>query len=132
MTGAGTTMQGAAAGALRSIEGLGVYEGPPVQAAVPYAVVEVGPELDWSHKSGMGREVRLAVTVHERGEGGGSLRTLLDQAEEALSQVEDLTGTWKLVSFHFLRSRTLAPKPGTPNGLWLGALEYRARLLRSV
>lgn len=132
MSGAGTALQSAAAGALRAIESIGVYEGPPVQAASPYAVVEAGPETDWSHKSGIGRELRLAVTIHNRGEAGGRLRALLDEAESALSGIgSDATG-WRIVNFHFLRSRTLPPNPGSPNGLWIATLEYRARLLRNA
>jgi hypothetical protein len=34
----------------------------------PYAIVETGPEIDWSHKSGAGRELRLAVTLRDKGE----------------------------------------------------------------
>ena len=41
-----------------------VYPGPPLQAAFPHAVVECGAETDWGHKSGRGRELRLAVQAH--------------------------------------------------------------------
>ncbi len=69
MKGAGTALQEAAVAALREVEGLnGIYDAPPLQAGAPFAIVEVGLESDWSHKSGAGREVRLAVTVRDKGE----------------------------------------------------------------
>ena len=129
MSGAGTALQSAAAAALRAIEGLGVYEGPPVQAAAPYAVVEAGPEIDWSHKSGIGRELRLAVTFHERGERPARLHALMEEGEAALAGLSPALGGWQLVTFRFLRSRVAPPTAGTPSGLWTGLIEYRARML---
>lgn len=129
MSGAGTALQSAAAAALRAIEDLGVYEGPPVQAAVPYAVVEAGPEMDWSHKSGTGRELRLAVTIHDRGERPARLHALMEQAEAALAGLGTVPGGWQLVTFRFLRSRVAPPTAGAPSGQWTGLIEYRARML---
>jgi hypothetical protein len=129
MTRAGTTLQAAAAGALRAIPGLGVYEGPPVQASAPYAVVEAGPEIDWSHKDGTGRELRLAVTIHDRGERPSRLQAMMEEGEAALAGLAPTAAGWQLVTFRLLRSRVAPPQARAPNGLWTGLIEYRARML---
>lgn len=136
MSGAGEALQAAALAALRTIEGLGAYEGPPVQAAFPHAIADMGPESDWSHKTGAGREVRLAVTIRDKGEKPVRLRRLAAEAEEALAGLgADITG-WNVASFVFLRSRMVAE--GGARGAssqapgWASVIEYRARMLREA
>jgi NaMN:DMB phosphoribosyltransferase len=130
MTGsASEALAARAVAALGAVEGLAVYDGPPVQAAAAYAVVETGPESDWGHKSGAGRELRLAATVWDKGERPGRLRALAAAAEAALGGLEGEGGGWSIVTMHFLRSRTVAPRKGSPDGLWAVGLEFRARML---
>jgi hypothetical protein len=63
---AGGALQEAVAGALAGQADLtGVYDGPPARAAFPYVVLDGGTEMDWSPKSGGGREVLLAVTLRD-------------------------------------------------------------------
>lgn len=136
MSGAGEALQAAALAALRSIKGLGAYEGPPVQAAFPYAIADVGPESDWSHKSAAGREVRLAVTIRDKGEKPARLRRLAAEAEEVLAGLSADLGEWRVASFVFLRSRMVAD--GSARGAssqppgWASVIEYRARMLREA
>ena len=87
MSGAGTALAAAAAEALRAVDGLHVFEAPPLQAGAPYALVQAGPETDWGHKSGAGREVRLTVTLAVRGERGEALSGLAESAEAAAAGV---------------------------------------------
>ena len=129
MSGAGEAMAAAAAAALRGIEGLSVFEAPPLQAVEPWALAEAGPETDWGHKSGAGRELRLAVRLHDRGESGARLARLMEEAEAAVAAVGAVPG-WQLVSLALLRSMKLPPKKGAPEGAWAGLIEFRARLLR--
>ena len=132
MSGAGAALEAAAIGTLRNALGVGVYRGPPVQAAAPYAVVEAGAESDWSHKSGTGRELRLAVTIHDRGEAPARLRSLAAAAEEAVESIaRDLDG-WQLVAVRFVRGMTVPPRPGAPDGRWTSLIEFRARMLRAA
>ena len=129
--GAGEMVAARAAAALRTISGLGVYDAPPVQAVAPYLVVEAGPESDWGFKGGKGRELRLALTLWDRGERPMRLRSLTRAAQikvEAIEGVGDGEG-WQLVSLHFLREWAVPPRPPTPNGLHASMVEYRARLL---
>lgn len=122
---AGTELQAAAVAALQGVTEIGgVYDGPPVQAVVPYAIVEAGPETDWGHKSGAGREVRLAVTIRDEGERPQRLRRLMGEAEDALAGLATVPG-WQLVAMRFLSSRTAKDRQGG----WIGLVEFRARLL---
>lgn len=123
---AGDALQSAAVAALRGIGGLGVCEGPPVQAAFPHALVEVSPESDWSHKSGEGREVRLAAILRDKGESPARLKALMEAAETAIGGIDAGPG-WQLVTLRFVRSRSSRDQ----KGIWTGVIEYRARVLRS-
>lgn len=114
--------------ALAEVNGLnGAYDGPPLQAALPYATVEAGPESDWSHKSGAGREVRLGVTVCDGGERPTRLRALARAAETAIEGVSGALDGWQLVTLVFLRSRVLRE----PGAGWAAAIDYRARMLKA-
>lgn len=130
--GAGEALQAAALAALKGIEGLGVHDGPPVQAAFPYALADAGFEADWSHKSGSGRELRLAVTIRDKGERPVRLRRLMGEAEAAIAAVARSLEGWRLISLQFLRSR-LVPDGraigGAPAADWAGLVEFRARML---
>jgi hypothetical protein len=137
MAGAGEALAAAAAAALTGVEELGgVYAGPPVQAAYPYAVVEAGPESDWSHKSGTGRELRLAAILRDKGESPARLRRIAARAEAALAALEGDVGGWHVVNLRFLRFATTPPRTsasgesrtGEP---WLGLVEFRARMLKA-
>ena len=128
MSGAGQALAEAALAALREIADLnGVYDGAPLTAAFPYAVVETGPEGDWSHKSGEGRELRLSLLLRDKGERPARLRGLVSAVEAAAGAIgPDLAG-WRLVNLLFLRGSMLR---GT-GAAWTAAIEYRARLLKA-
>lgn len=134
---AGDALQSAAMAALRAIEGLGVYDGEPVQAAYPYALAEAGPEADWSFKGGTGRDVRFAVTLWDKGERPARLRALAAAAEEAMAGIEGEIGGWRLVTLPFLRSRLVRTGPpagrggGSGSHGWAATIEYRALMLRT-
>lgn len=128
MSGAGQALADAVIAALRPIEGLNhVYDGSPLTAAFPHAVVEAGPESDWSHKSGEGRELRLSILVRDKGERPMRLRGLVAEIEARMGQIgADLTG-WRLVNLVFVREAMLRET----GAAWGAAIDYRARLLRT-
>lgn len=128
MSGAGETLQAAALTALRAVPELGVYDALPVQSVAPNAIVEAGPERDWSHKSGTGRELRLAVTLQDMGERPLRLRRLIGEVEAAVAGLPPQLAGWQLVTLQLLRSGIVGGgrKSGDP---WIAALEYRARML---
>jgi len=63
---AGGALQTAIAAALvGNAELTGVFDGPPARAAYPYAALDATTESDWSHKSGIGREVIEVLNVND-------------------------------------------------------------------
>ncbi len=127
MSGAGAALREAAIEVIESLELGGVYPGPPLQAAFPHATVECGPETDWGHKEGRGRELRLAVTLRDRGERPDRAQAFAEVAEAALEAGLDVEG-WRLVTLVMLRRRTVAEGRGGSMG-WAVAIDYRARML---
>jgi hypothetical protein len=126
MSGAGEALRAAAAAALESVGGIGrVYDSPPLQSALPHALVSIDLATDWSHKSGAGREVRLAAALSDKGERPERLRVLVGEAEAALAALGGSLPGWRLVSMQFLRSRTVR----SAGGQWTAVIEFRARLL---
>jgi hypothetical protein len=124
--GAGEALQAAAVAALGTVPGIGaVYDGVSRRAAFPHAVVDCGVETDWGHKSGEGREVRFAVMLRDGGERPTRLRELSGAAGDALSGLGRELAGWRIVTMHFLRSRTVPDGAG-----WTAVIEYRARMLR--
>ena len=128
MSGAGQALAEAALALLRTVDGLnGAYDGAPLTAAVPYATVESGPESDWSHKSGEGRELRLSILVRDKGESPARLRALMAAVETKASMIGPELAGWRLVNLVFLRSVMLRGR----DAAWTAAIEYRARLLKA-
>ena len=108
---------------LATVAGLtGVYDGPPARATFPYVVLDAGSESDWSHKTGAGRELLVAVTLWD--EQPVRLNALADVVEAAVSGAGSPVG-WSLVSLRFLRRRIIRDVAGP----WAAAIDFRARLL---
>ena len=120
---AGGALQAALAAALAGEARLtGIYDGPPARAGLPYAVIDAGSESDWSHKSGGGREVLVALTLWD--EQPARLAELADAVEAASAGVGAVAG-WQLVSMRMIRRRTVRDVAGP----WATAIDFRARLL---
>lgn len=118
-------LEAAVRAALAGVAGLsGVHGAGPVQAALPHAMVEAGVAADWGHKSGAGREVRLAVTIRDGGEAAERLHGLAEAAEAAIAGIGGEMSGWRVVSLVLLRSRTVRERGG-----WAAVSEYRARML---
>jgi len=130
--GAAAALIGAAMAALQAVPGLsGVFDGPPIQAGDAHAVVEIGPETDWGHKSGAGAELRFAVLIRCGGEGPGRARALSQAARAAIAGIGPALGQWRLVSLNMLRARQVPGKRKEAGPEWTGVIDYRARLLRA-
>src|SRR3546814_4892242 len=69
----------------------GVFDGPPPGVCFPYVTVGESPCVDWSHKSGRGREVRLVLTVWDDGARAARLHGLMREVEAAVERSEEHT-----------------------------------------
>ena len=131
MTAAVLAVQAAAISALGAHPALadltGIYDGPPPRALFPY--VSVGDSLvsDWSTKSAVGREIRLALAVWDDGEEPSRLHGLMGHVEDAIAAMpRDLPG-WCVASNVFSRSLVVR----NPAGPWAGLVEFRVRVLEA-
>ncbi len=105
----------------------GIYDGPPPRAAFPYISIADGVVSDWSTKTELGREIRLALNIWDDGEAATRLHLLISHTDDAIAALpRDLPG-WRVASCVFLRS-LIARDPAGP---WAGLVEYRVRLLAS-
>jgi hypothetical protein len=103
----------------------GVYDGPEPRAVFPYIAVTDSLVADWSTKTAIGRELRMAVTVWDDGEEATRLHDLMGHVEDAVAALpRDLPG-WRVASIVFLRSLISRDAAGP----WAGLVEYRLRLL---
>ena len=120
---AGGALQTAIAAVLANVQDLtGVFDGPPARAAYPYAAIDATTESDWSHKSGEGREVLVAITLWD--DQPVRLHQLADQVElnvQALGTVD----SWQLVTMRLVRRRVVRDVAGP----WGAAVDFRARML---
>ena len=120
---AGGALQGAIALALNQLGGLtGVFDGPPARAAFPYAAIDATTETDWSHKSGEGREVMVAITLWD--DQPVRLHGLADAIEAAVQNVGAVAG-WQVVTMRLVRRRVVRDVAGP----WAAAVDFRARML---
>lgn len=131
MSGALTQVQVALVAALNAHlplmdEITGIYDGPPPRAAFPYVALATGAALDWSHKTGTGRELSLALAVHDDGDSASRLHRIMALVEVALESGLPNTANWQVVTFTFTRTR-IVRSAAAP---WSGLIEYRAHVLR--
>ena len=120
---AGGALQTAIATALTGVSGLtGVFDGPPARVAYPYVALDATTETDWSHKSGTGREVMVAITVWD--DQPVRLHDLADSVEAALDSLASIAG-WQLVNMQLVRRRIVRDVAGP----WAAAVDFRARML---
>ena len=120
---AGGALQSSIAAALGGVDGLtGVFDGPPARAAYPYAALDATTERDWSHKSGSGREVMIAITLWD--DQPVRLHGLADAVEAAMDALGSIAG-WQLVTMQMIRRRVVRDVAGP----WAAAIDFRARML---
>jgi hypothetical protein len=99
------SVQQAVVAALGGVAGLsGVFDGPPPDAAAPYAVI--GPDLvtDRGHSGGRAHEVRFLVTIWDDRAGGARLRGLVGRAVAALTAMTGNRDGQRIVLSRLLRA----------------------------
>lgn len=130
MSGAVMAVQKAAVAAMRAHAPLasvvsGIFDGPPAGACFPYVAMAESPCVDWSHKSGRGRDIRLAITVWDDGKRAARLHGLMREVESAIEGMGAALDGWQVVSLTFSRSRVVRDTDAP----WAGLVEYRIRVL---
>ncbi len=105
----------------------GIFDGSPARAKFPYIVLATGASLDWSHKTGEGRALSLALRVHDDGASAARLHRTMALVEDALKDGLSDPPDWQIVTFDFRRTRILRSAISP----WNGLLEYRARCLKT-
>ncbi|MGV3769587.1 MAG: tail completion protein gp17 [Sphingobium phenoxybenzoativorans] len=104
----------------------GVYDGAPVKASPPYAVVGECLGSDWGTKDADGRELRMTLSLFDAQETPARLAAamrLADGVVRGMSGVVD--GAWRIGTVALLRSRTVK---GRDRG-WSCVMDYRVRVL---
>lgn len=103
----------------------GMPEGAPVRLSAPYAVVGESLASDWGTKDGDGREVRIGLTLADRGDTSERLAQMLERADAVVRGMAGPVAGWS-VNIAFLRSRVIRARDQE----WRAMLDYRVRMLR--
>ncbi|WP_199503811.1 tail completion protein gp17 [Qipengyuania sp. YIM B01966] len=100
-------------------------EEAPLAASPPWLGIVASAAVEWGAKEAPGREIRVALELHTRGddpEGDGALVRAIDTRIEDFPRRHD---GWQVASIAFLRSRA----ERRPRNLRAMLMEYRFRCL---
>jgi len=104
-----------------------VAEEAPLSASPPWLGIAASASTDWSTKTREGREIRIALELHTRGDdvaGDGALVRAIGKRVDALPRAQD---GFEVVNARFLRARAERRAKNLRSVL----LEYRFRVLES-
>jgi len=104
----------------------GLYDGPPARAAFPYIAMQASASANWSHKSGTGRELRLALAIYDDVDQVQRLHRLMGQVEALLETPLGDGEYWAVIVQQFLRSRILRDADAP----WTALIELRVNVLQ--
>jgi len=102
-----------------------IAEEAPSRTSLPWLAIAASASTDWSCKSNPGREVRIALELHCRGDQPGAAAELVSAIEACIEALPTDQGAFRVVTIQFLRAR--AEQRGESSRAIL--LEYRFRLL---
>lgn len=102
-----------------------IVEEAPSRTALPWLAIAASAGADWSVKDRAGRELRLAIELHCRGDRPESAASLAAAIEARVAAMPREQAGFELVSVQFLRSRAEQRAANTRAIL----IEYRFRLL---
>lgn len=105
-----------------------VVEEAPGRVALPWLAIAASASADWSTKDQAGREVRVALELHCRGDRPDSAATLVSAIESRVASLPPAQTGFRVVTTQFLRAR--AEQRGANTRAIL--IEYRFRLLAEV
>ena len=102
-----------------------VAEEAPARATLPWLGIAASASTDWSVKGAAGREVRIALELHLRGDDPATGAPLVQAVGDRIAALPHGQDGFDVASVVFLRSR-VEQRPGN---LRAALLEYRFRLL---
>lgn len=102
-----------------------VTEEAPLRASPPWLGIVASASTDFGHKTGAGREVRVALELQHLGDDPAAAADLVRALEARIEALPAAQEGFSVVSLVFLRAR--AEQRGESRRAVL--LEYRARLL---
>ena len=102
-----------------------VAEEAPSRTALPWLAIAASASADWSAKDRAGREVRVALELHCRGDRPDTAAALTGAIEARIASLPDQQSGFRVVTCQFLRARAEQRAANTRAIL----VEYRFRLL---
>lgn len=102
-----------------------VSEEAPAKAALPWLAIAASASADWSAKDRSGREIRIALELHCRGDRPDTAATLVRAQESRMADLPRTQDGFEIVSALFLRART-EQRAGNVRSI---LTEYRFRVL---
>lgn len=102
-----------------------MVEEAPSRASLPWLAIAASASADWSTKDRLGREVRVALELHCRGDQPGSAAALTGAIEARIAAMPADQDGFTIVTAQFLRAR--AEQRGESRRAVL--IEYRFRVL---
>ncbi len=102
-----------------------VTEEAPARAAPPWLAIAASASADWSTKDRAGREVRVALELHARGNDPGSAAAVARAVEARIEALPRAQAGFAIATIVFLRARA-EQRPGNRRAV---LLEYRFRML---
>jgi len=102
-----------------------VTEEAPPKTALPWLAIATSASADWGAKDRPGREVRVALELHCRGDRPDTAGLLVGAVESRIASLPREQGGLEVVSRQFLRAHT-EQRAGNVRSI---LLEYRFRVL---
>jgi len=102
-----------------------VTEEAPAKAALPWLAIAASASTNWGAKERAGREVRIALELHCRGDQPDTAATLVRALEDRIRSMPEQQEGFEIASCLFLRARTEQRVRNTRSIL----TEYRFRVL---
>ncbi|MFN3516454.1 MAG: DUF3168 domain-containing protein [Novosphingobium sp.] len=102
-----------------------IVEEAPGRTALPWLAIAASASADWSAKDREGREIRIALELHCRGDRPGSAASLVGAIEARIAAMPQDQSGFRIVTTRFLRARAEQRSANTRAVL----IEYRFRVL---
>lgn len=102
-----------------------VVEETPNRTALPWLAIAASASADWSTKEQVGREVRIALELHCRGDRPDAASALVSTIEGRIAALPASQPDFTVITTQFLRARA-EQRPANTRAI---LLEYRFRLL---